>query len=129
MLGTIAWSYELLNAREQAFLRLISVFAGGFTLEAAERVCRPRRDELPALDLLSSLVDKSLIHIERSDDSVRYRLLDLVRAYALRALQAAGEEATTRSEHALWIEETAERVGSAWSRVTYTELRTRSRDG
>ena len=79
----IGWSYELLSAVEQRFLQRMSVFAGGFGLEAAEPVSATPdlADEIP-IDLLGALVDKSLVQIDESSDGFRYRLLESVRDYA-----------------------------------------------
>jgi predicted ATPase/DNA-binding CsgD family transcriptional regulator len=82
--ATIDWSYQLLSAEEGRLLQRVSVFAGGFTLEAAEAVCAG--DGVPVshvLDLLAGLVSKSMVVAERTPgDSSRYRLLEMVRQYA-----------------------------------------------
>jgi non-specific serine/threonine protein kinase len=91
------WSYDLLAEPEQALLRALSVFAGGFTLEAAEAVGGQ------IFDLLASLVDKSLVIAEEQDGSVRYRLLETVRQYAAEKLDAAGEAAAVRERHREWF--------------------------
>ncbi len=93
----IDWSYELLSEDERAVFRRLAVFAGGWTLEAAERVCSSASaGEAAVLEHLSELVDKSLVVMEA--DGTRYRLLDTVRHYALERLDeaAAGDEARTR---------------------------------
>src|SRR5205085_2848226 len=82
--ATIDWSYQLLTASERRVLRSLSVFAGGWTLEAAEQVCVDA--ELPRtelVELVTHLVDKSLVLTEPSSrGQVRFRLLESVRAYA-----------------------------------------------
>lgn len=82
--GLIDWSYELLSESEKTLLCRLSVFAGGWSLEAAERVCSG--DGVAAcevLELLTSLVDKSLVVVEREQSgATRYRLLETVRQYA-----------------------------------------------
>ncbi len=85
----IDWSYDLLDEAERALLRALAVFAGGFTIEAAEAVY----DAVHVLDLLSNLVDKSLVVVEseREGDRVRYRLLETIRQYASEKLAAAYE--------------------------------------
>ena len=96
----IDWSYELLSADERAVFRCLAVFAGGWTLEAAEAVCASESvDPSAVLELLSELVDKSLVVIDA--DGRRYRLLDTVRHYALERLDEAdgGDEARTRHLH------------------------------
>jgi predicted ATPase/DNA-binding CsgD family transcriptional regulator len=90
---TIDWSYELLSTEERTLLRRLCVFAGGFTLEDAEAVCAS--DEVPAahaLDLLSSLVDKSLVMKEDTKGLAWYRLHETMREYADVKLREAGEE-------------------------------------
>jgi predicted ATPase/class 3 adenylate cyclase len=93
--ATIDWSYDLLNDHEKAVLRQLSVFVGGCTLEAAEAVCDA---ETPVLDVLDSLVGKSLV-ISRAG---RYELLDTIRQYGRERLLDAGEAAATRARFAAW---------------------------
>jgi predicted ATPase/DNA-binding CsgD family transcriptional regulator len=90
---TIEWSHELLNEAERALLRRLCVFAGRFTLEDVGSVCAS--DEVPAaqsLDLLSSLVDKSLVIKEDVRGAACYRLHETMREFARLKLRAAGEE-------------------------------------
>ncbi len=98
--GAIDWSYDLLDEWEQTLLRRLAVFAGGSTIEAAEEVCADAA--LPAddvLDVLTRLVDKSLVLIEAGDGSSRVRLLETVRQYAAEKLGDAGEEEAFRTRH------------------------------
>jgi non-specific serine/threonine protein kinase len=110
------WSYDLLTAAERSVLQALSVFAGGFTLEAAEAVCgasdpgteRSERlalaPSVPAgevLDLLARLVDKSLVVAEAQGGTVRYRLLETVRQYAAERLTVGGDAHTVRERHAV----------------------------
>jgi predicted ATPase/class 3 adenylate cyclase/DNA-binding CsgD family transcriptional regulator len=90
----IGWSYELLNPGEQIVLDRLSVFAGGWTLEAAEAVTsRGDTGEWQVLDRLAALVDKSLVQAEEVKGSTRYRLLETVRHYAAERLaRRAGSE-------------------------------------
>jgi predicted ATPase/DNA-binding winged helix-turn-helix (wHTH) protein len=89
----IDWSYDLLELPEQALLCRVSVFSGGWTLEAVETVCSGRGfEEGATLDLLVSLVDKSLVLAEEHEGTTRYRLLETVRQYARDRLDE-GEEA------------------------------------
>ncbi len=90
---TIEWSHDLLGADERALLRRLCAFAGRFTLEDVESVCTP--DDLPAaraLDLLSSLVDKSLVVKEETAGPACYRLHETMREFASLRLREAGEE-------------------------------------
>ncbi len=90
---TIDWSYELLAVAERVLLRRLCVFAGRFTLEDVEAVCTS--DDVPvadALNLLSSLVDKSLVMKEDAKGVACYRLHETMREYAARKLRKAGEE-------------------------------------
>jgi predicted ATPase/DNA-binding CsgD family transcriptional regulator len=102
--ATMDWSYELLADGEQTLFRRLAVFAGGWTLEAAERVCAGEElEQGGVLDLLTSLVDKSLVLVTEWDGKARYRLLETVRQYAAEKLEESGEEAKVRSRHAAWF--------------------------
>jgi len=94
----IDWSYDLLDARERAVLGRLAVFAGGWTLEAAEAVCASGDlRESDVVDLLTTLVEKSLVVLEAAGG--RYRLLDTVSQYAQERLNDSGEEEQTRTRH------------------------------
>jgi predicted ATPase/DNA-binding winged helix-turn-helix (wHTH) protein len=96
----IDWSYDLLHEAEKALLRRLSVFAGGWTLEAAEAVCAGDGvDEEGVLDILTSLVDKSLVGNEERNGATRYRLLETVRQYAREQLRESDDEARWQSRH------------------------------
>jgi predicted ATPase/DNA-binding SARP family transcriptional activator len=97
--GTMDWSYDLLTKREQRTLRLLSVFAGGFTIGTAAQLTS-LGDEAEAVDVLSRLVDRSLVVAEPSQSVTRYRLLETVRQYATERLVAAGEADGVAREHA-----------------------------
>ncbi len=98
--STIDWSYDLLADVEQAMLRRVSVFAGGWTLAAAEHVCSGGEIESSStIDLLTSLADKSLVSVEEHEGTTRYRMLETVRQYALDRLRHGGEEAQWRGSH------------------------------
>jgi predicted ATPase/DNA-binding SARP family transcriptional activator/DNA-binding CsgD family transcriptional regulator len=92
--ATLDWSYELLGGTEQALFRRLSAFAGGFTPEAAESVgAGGSIDEEDILELLSVLVDKSLVVVEESwERGARFRLLEPVRQYAWEKLRSSEEE-------------------------------------
>jgi non-specific serine/threonine protein kinase len=112
--ATIGWSHELLSEEERALFRRLSVFADGFALGAAEAVC-PGEDleEDEVLDLLSRLVDKSLVLARERGGEMRYRLLETVRHYGREKLEAAGEAEEVRRRHALFFLELAEEAEPA----------------
>jgi predicted ATPase/DNA-binding winged helix-turn-helix (wHTH) protein len=99
--AAMQWSYEQLVPSEQRLLRRMSVFAGGWTLQAAAEVA-PTADEYEALALLTVLHDKSLIVVDRSaaDGLPRYRMLETVRQYALERLHECREAGDARARHA-----------------------------
>jgi predicted ATPase/DNA-binding winged helix-turn-helix (wHTH) protein len=102
--NTIDWSYDLLTDAEQKLLRRFSVFWGGCTLEGAEAVCNTR-DDLGAeiFELMSSLIDKSLIQQRQQNDlEPRFRMLETIREYSLERLQQSGEQAATKRAHAAY---------------------------
>ena len=89
--ATMDWSHELLGAKEQVLFRRLSVFSGGFSLEAAETVCAGEGiEEDEVLGLLSHLVDKSLVVAREEDGEARYRLLGTVRQYGREKLDESG---------------------------------------
>jgi predicted ATPase/DNA-binding NarL/FixJ family response regulator len=101
--ATMEWSHGLLSKEERALFRRLAVFAGGFMLEAAEDVCAGedlKEDEV--LEVLSHLVDKSLVLVDQQDGEMRYRLLETVRQYASEKLKEAGEEAEVSQSHAAY---------------------------
>lgn len=117
---TIQWSYDLLDAPEQALFRRLSVFAGGFTVEAAEGVIGyggwPTRDSTHSnhpgsnslLDPLTSLTDKSLLQHETVNGEPRFTLLDMMHAFGAEQLEQAGEAARAYQAHMTYYEQLAE---------------------
>ena len=103
MRDTIAWSHDLLAPEEQTLFRRVAVFAGGFTLEAAEGMARaPGSEHGAVLDLVASLVDKSLLQpFEGPGGEPRFAMLETIREFGLERLAASGEEAPIRTAHAL----------------------------
>ncbi len=94
----IDWSYDLLSPPERLLFERLSVFAGGWTLEAAEAVgAGGAIDRGDVVDLLARLVEKSLVAIDV--ESGRYRMLDTVRHYGAERLACSGEEPATRERH------------------------------
>jgi predicted ATPase len=99
----VDWSYDLLNERERTILDRLGVFAGGFTLEAAESVTAGEGIEtVDVLDGLGQLVDKSLVVADATPAGTRFRLLETIRQYALERLHEASETDTIRRRHATW---------------------------
>ena len=90
--SALDWSYDLLSMPERVVLRRLSVFSGGWTLEAAEAVCADSQIQpRDLLDLLTHLADKSLVTILEQNGAVRYRLLEMVRQYGWDRLVEANE--------------------------------------
>jgi len=108
--ATLEWSHSLLSEPERALFRRLSVFVGGFTLEAAEAVCAGKGiAERDVLDLLAALVDKSLVWTDASDPlTLRYGLLETLRQYAVERLMEAAEIDTVLCQHAQQCLEVAE---------------------
>lgn len=98
--ASLEWSLALLTPDELSVFRSLGVFAGGFTVELAQDVANTAAiDRWDVLDLLASLVDKSLVVVDAADPP-RYSLLESTRALALELLQAAGEHEAKRAAHA-----------------------------
>ncbi len=101
----IDWSFNLLSEQEKQLLRRLAVFVGGWTLEAAEQVCGGEGNVpvdgggLDVIDLLTHLVDKSLVNMEESAGDVRYRMLETTRQYAREMLMMSEETRTFRNQH------------------------------
>jgi predicted ATPase len=107
--AAIDWSHELLSPAEQRVLAQLSVFAGGWTLEAAEAVCgrqeeQPETQPTDVLDVLSGLVDKSLVLAEPGPDGVRHRLRETIRQYATERLAVVPGADAVRERHRDWYE-------------------------
>jgi predicted ATPase/DNA-binding CsgD family transcriptional regulator len=123
--ATVNWSHDLLSEEERKLFRRLSVFAGGFSLAAAEEVCSwdgVEREDV--LDLLSSLVDKSLVLFAEQRGEARYQLLETVRQYGREKVARSGEEAEVRRRHAdyfLELAETAERAMNGSAQETWVE--------
>ncbi|MGE5049401.1 MAG: NB-ARC domain-containing protein, partial [Deltaproteobacteria bacterium] len=99
--GTIEWSHALLPEPEQILFRRLAVFAGGFTIDAAEAVAAGGALTAPdVLDLLSGLVEKSLVLLETEALEARYRMLETIRQFARERLAEAGEAAELERRHA-----------------------------
>lgn len=106
---SLAWSYDLLDHRERALLRRLSVFAGEVSVSAARAVCSGAPVEPDeTLDVMAALVDKSLLQPIFRGGQARYRLLEVVRQFARHQLEVAGEADVSRRRHAAWV---ADEVG------------------
>jgi predicted ATPase len=106
--ATLEWSYQLLSAEERSYLNRLAVFTGGFTLEAAEQVCsgdgvEPGR----MLDLVSGLVDKSLLVTYQGMVGRRFRFLETIREYATARLADSGEDDELAQRHAAYFQRLA----------------------
>jgi len=105
------WSYDLLTEPERLLLARLSVFAGGFTLEAAEAICAGESIERgQVLNLLARLVDKSLVIPQTMDGEARFRLLETIREYARLKLETAGAAGEIRLRHRDWYLALSERA-------------------
>jgi len=110
--GAIEWSYELLNDAERRLFERLAVFAGGWTLNAAEEVCRPAAElGIDLLDGLSSLANKSLVRAEQDEGEPRFGMLQVIRDFAIEKLDAGGDELAIRRRHAEGVMALAERAG------------------
>jgi predicted ATPase/class 3 adenylate cyclase len=123
--SAIEWSYELLSVEEQALFQRLSVFAGGWTFDAAEDIGSPAGEEdsvpLSILDGLESLVAKSLVRRREGDDGEpRFRMLETIAEYGLEQLAAGGEATEVRQAHAAYYVRLAE---DAERRLTGSEQR------
>ncbi|MEO3811207.1 BTAD domain-containing putative transcriptional regulator [Sphaerisporangium sp. B11E5] len=106
--AVVDWSWDLLTEAERGALRRLSVFSGGASLEAAERVCGDGTSAgEPVLDVLTALIEKSLL-LADGDGTPRYRMLDTIREYAAHRLAEAGETLPARRAHLAYFTELAE---------------------
>jgi predicted ATPase/DNA-binding NarL/FixJ family response regulator len=109
--AALEWSWSLLDENEQVLLRRLAVFVGGWTLDAAEAVCGGEGSCNDAVvDVTGRLVSKSLVVADHDGLSVRYRLLESIRAHALGQLVAAGERDALQRQHAAHLVQVAERA-------------------
>ncbi|MGD8585588.1 MAG: tetratricopeptide repeat protein [Chloroflexota bacterium] len=114
----IDWSYDLLPKKERRLMRRLSVFAGGWSLPAAEDVCSGKGVEKgEVLDVLAQLVDKSLVVTELHKGIIRYGFLETIRQYAVDRLEKAGELSEYTEKHAQYYLRLArESYGKCWGR-------------
>ncbi len=103
--STIDWSYELLGPDEQTLFSRLSIFVGGFTLEAAEAVCQ-FGDPLDVLEGIEQLLNHSLLRQEETlDGEVRFRMLETIHEYSLERLEESGQMEEMRRRHGLYFAE------------------------
>ena len=113
--ASIGWSYELCSRAERLLWARLSVFAGGFELDAAEGICADHR--LAAEDmlgLLAALADKSILTVAHGQGVARYRLPELLREFGQERLHASGEHTALRRRHRDWHEQLARRADTGW---------------
>ncbi|MFI5541839.1 protein kinase [Nocardia sp. NPDC051900] len=110
----IDWSYSLCTPLEQRVWAQLSVFAGSIELDAAEQVCRDNLAAGQLLDVLTALVDKSILIREESNSVVWFRLLDTIRDYGRQKLDQAEQHLEIRRRHRDWYRELAERAEADW---------------
>lgn len=122
--AAIDWSYDLLPAEEQTLLRRLAVFGSGCTLDMVESVCAGKViTKERTLDLLSSLVDKSLVTAEICGRTeARYRLLETIREYALEKLKEAGEVTRLHDRHLDFFVARAEEIAPKLQGSSYQSL-------
>ena len=116
MRAAIDWSYDLLSEDERTLFCRLSIFQGGWTLEAASEVCADELlDEFKIFDVLSSLVNKSLVVVEFQQDSQRYRLLESLRQYALERLRKLGRYDLVARRHAEYFRKYGQLIAEKWN--------------
>ncbi|WP_338682375.1 LuxR C-terminal-related transcriptional regulator [Streptomyces acidiscabies] len=113
--AAIDWSHELCTPAERALWSRLSVFAGGFTLEAVEEVCGGEGvSRWEVVDLLDQLVSQSVVLVEEGDTGPRYRMLEALRAYGQERLAGLGERGRTARRHRDFFLTLARRTAAGW---------------
>jgi predicted ATPase/DNA-binding CsgD family transcriptional regulator len=124
--ATLDWSFGLCTPAEQALWARITVFAGGFTLEAVESICTD--ETLPReaiLDTVAGLTDKSILTRQEGGHTARFRLLETIQEYGQAHLRESGEEHEFRRRHRDWYLHFVERAAAEWFGPLQEELATR----
>jgi predicted ATPase/DNA-binding winged helix-turn-helix (wHTH) protein len=122
--ATVDWSHQLLGETERTLFRRLAVFPAGFTVEAAHSVSGPDiEDQWQIIDLLGNLVGKSLLHLDVSGATPRYRFLETIRLYALDELANRGETDLTARRHAAYFQRIGEQAVADWKRQSTGEWR------
>jgi predicted ATPase len=120
--ATVDWSHELLSKAECILFRRLAIFSGGFSLEAAEQICSD--DELltaDVIDVLTRLVNKSLVVPEERGDRMRYAMLETIATYAAGKLAESSEGDEVAARHAAYFAALAERAAAALERADELE--------
>jgi predicted ATPase len=115
--ATFDWSYDLLDERERALFRRLGNFVNGFTLEGAVAVGGEDEITLDVLDVLASLVDKSLVLAEPAGDVLRYRLVESAREYAREKLEGVGERERSAELHARYLRDLFGAARDRWQKT------------
>jgi predicted ATPase/DNA-binding CsgD family transcriptional regulator len=124
--ASVEWSYDLCSQAERLLWARLSVFAGGFELDAAEGICADRRlaaEEVPGL--LAALAGKSILIADRGEGVARYRLPETLREYGQERLQESGGRTALRRRHRDWHERLARRVDVDWLSPQIADLTAR----
>jgi len=109
--NAIDWSYNLLSDRERRLLARLSIFPGGFSLEAVEEVCSGSDiDSMKVVDLLAGLVNKSMLQVDEGGEGTRFRLLETIAQYAQERLAELGEESRLSARHTSFFRLLAEKA-------------------
>lgn len=116
--ATIDWSFDLLTSDEKQLFRRLSIFAAGWSLEAAEFVCDGEGSEADVLDLLSSLVNKSLVSCDTAVTPQRYSFLEATREYALERLIASSEMEEVALRRACWFASFVDEMFARFQRMS-----------
>jgi len=113
--ASVEWSYELCSQPERLLWQRLSVFAGGFELDAAEGICADHRMAAgQVLGLLGALADKSILIAEHGEGGARYRLPEILREYGQERLRQAGEDTALQRRHRDWYEQLARQADTDW---------------
>lgn len=114
LLATLEWSYESLSADEKGVLEALAIFAGSFSFDAVVAVTRRQGVPLDVIDIMASLVSKSLVGADIHRHSTRYRLLESTRVYALERLEESGKRQAITRAHAVYIGQLFRQALSDW---------------
>lgn len=121
--AAIDWSYDLLSEPERIIFRRLSVLAGNWTLDATGGVTSFNGTQpAQALDMITHLLDKSLLVVDTREGEVRYRMLEIIRQYAFEKLEQAGEVGKCQHQHVSYYTELAQRANPRWYSAEQSHL-------